>query len=293
MAATRKAGCAASITGGRWTSRATSSRCRPSRRRPAPGEVQAPRLPVARSRRLRLGLDGRPRRHAGVPAAALRADAGRRASHRQGAWCPATGRRSWRGRSTARIPPRCIPPTWCLPAVGGAANAKNWTRPSTDRAPRLQVQLTSYGFRYAAIRRPIPMPRRMTTSASPPSWRPSPPDPAQRLLQRRRRYGADGRHACRFHFIAWGDGPDGLARRAGGSSSRCSPASTWMRGWAEKRVRGQRLPAGPHLMSTATSPASRASPRRTWRCGRAWARSPTAPPNGSAPPTSPSCSGAA
>jgi len=30
-----------------------------------------------------------------------------------------------------------------------------WPRPSTDKAPRLQVQLTNYGFRYAAIRRPI------------------------------------------------------------------------------------------------------------------------------------------
>ncbi len=30
-----------------------------------------------------------------------------------------------------------------------------WQRPSTDKAPRLQVQLTQYGFRYAAIRRPI------------------------------------------------------------------------------------------------------------------------------------------
>lgn len=30
-----------------------------------------------------------------------------------------------------------------------------WRRPSTDKAPRLQVQLTNYGMRYAAIRRPI------------------------------------------------------------------------------------------------------------------------------------------
>ncbi len=30
-----------------------------------------------------------------------------------------------------------------------------WRRPTTDKAPRLQVQLTNYGFRYAAIRRPI------------------------------------------------------------------------------------------------------------------------------------------
>jgi phthalate 4,5-dioxygenase len=31
----------------------------------------------------------------------------------------------------------------------------HWLRPSTDKMPRLQVQLTNYGFRYAAIRRPI------------------------------------------------------------------------------------------------------------------------------------------
>ena len=30
-----------------------------------------------------------------------------------------------------------------------------WLRPSTDKAPRLQVERTKYGFRYAAIRRPI------------------------------------------------------------------------------------------------------------------------------------------
>ena len=35
------------------------------------------------------------------------------------------------------------------------ANARQWLRPSTDKSPRLQVQHTSYGFRYAALRRPI------------------------------------------------------------------------------------------------------------------------------------------
>lgn len=40
--------------------------------------------------------------------------------------------------------------------VGGAeATDKAWLRPSTDKAPRMQVQRTSYGFRYAALRRPI------------------------------------------------------------------------------------------------------------------------------------------
>ena len=35
------------------------------------------------------------------------------------------------------------------------ATATHWTRPSTDKNPRLRVQLTNYGFRYAAIRQPI------------------------------------------------------------------------------------------------------------------------------------------
>ena len=40
--------------------------------------------------------------------------------------------------------------------VGGAgATDKTWLRPSTDKAPRLQVERTDFGFRYVAIRRPI------------------------------------------------------------------------------------------------------------------------------------------
>ena len=35
------------------------------------------------------------------------------------------------------------------------ATATTWPRPSTDKAPRIQVQATNFGFRYAAIRRPI------------------------------------------------------------------------------------------------------------------------------------------
>jgi phthalate 4,5-dioxygenase len=38
---------------------------------------------------------------------------------------------------------------------GAKATANSWLRPSTDKAPRMQVQRTSYGFRYAALRRPI------------------------------------------------------------------------------------------------------------------------------------------
>ncbi|MGI8527201.1 MAG: Rieske 2Fe-2S domain-containing protein [Pseudolabrys sp.] len=44
-----------------------------------------------------------------------------------------------------------------VPALveGAEATEANWLRPSTDKAPRFQIERTSYGFRYAAIRRPI------------------------------------------------------------------------------------------------------------------------------------------
>lgn len=38
---------------------------------------------------------------------------------------------------------------------GAKATDKLWLRPSTDKSPRLQVERTPYGFRYAALRRPI------------------------------------------------------------------------------------------------------------------------------------------
>ena len=39
--------------------------------------------------------------------------------------------------------------------AGAGATSTEWLRPSTDKAPRLQVQRTDFGFRYVAIRRPI------------------------------------------------------------------------------------------------------------------------------------------
>ena len=38
---------------------------------------------------------------------------------------------------------------------GAKATDNNWLRPSTDKAPRLFVDRTGFGFRYSAIRRPI------------------------------------------------------------------------------------------------------------------------------------------
>ena len=68
----------------------------------------------------------------------------------------ATGRRSLEGRSIRRIRRACIRPTCRRRSVDGAkATGTDWLRPSTDKAPRFQIQRTGYGFRYAAIRRPI------------------------------------------------------------------------------------------------------------------------------------------
>ena len=39
--------------------------------------------------------------------------------------------------------------------AGAEATDSTWLRPSTDKAPRMQVERGGYGFRYAAIRRPI------------------------------------------------------------------------------------------------------------------------------------------
>jgi phthalate 4,5-dioxygenase len=41
---------------------------------------------------------------------------------------------------------------------GSTATDTAWLRPSVDKSPRLQIQLTSWGFRYAALRTPIQNP---------------------------------------------------------------------------------------------------------------------------------------
>jgi phthalate 4,5-dioxygenase oxygenase subunit len=94
--------------------------------------------------------------------------------------------------------------------VGRAgANTKNWTRPSTDKAPKLQVQLTSYGFRYAAIRRPIANAAthdyvRITTFVAPVTSL-IPPNASYNVAQVT--VPIDDHHSW-FYFMAWGEGPD-------------------------------------------------------------------------------------
>jgi len=38
---------------------------------------------------------------------------------------------------------------------GAKATGQNWLRPSTDKAPRFEIEAADFGFRYAALRRPI------------------------------------------------------------------------------------------------------------------------------------------
>lgn len=88
---------------------------------------------------------------------------------------------------------------------GAEANEKNWLRPSTDKAPRLQVQRSGYGFRYAAIRRPIFNAQthdyvRTTVFVAP--WTVLiPPNNLYNVANVN--VPADDTHTC-FYFIAWG-----------------------------------------------------------------------------------------
>ncbi|WP_439551081.1 Rieske 2Fe-2S domain-containing protein [Falsiroseomonas sp.] len=125
--------------------------------------------------------------------------------------------------------------------VGRAsASAKGWTRPSTDKAPRLQVQLTSYGFRYAAIRRPIQNAAvndyiRITTFVAPLICL-IPPNASYNVAQVT--IPIDD-HSCMFHFMAWGEGPDVPSMAEWRKFLALTPGVDVdpAKGWARLRVR--------------------------------------------------------
>ncbi len=95
-----------------------------------------------------------------------------------------------------------------VPASVDAAKATetSWLRPSVDKAPRFQVERTSYGFRYAAIRKPIANPDtqdyvRVTVYVAPFTALIPPNDihNVATLLG-----PSDDTHTA-FYFIAWND----------------------------------------------------------------------------------------
>src|ERR1700733_5505861 len=98
---------------------------------------------------------------------------------------------------------------------GAQSTDSKWLRPSTDKAPRLQVQPTSFGFRYAAIRRPINNAAthdyiRTTLFLAPYTV----------LIPPNNRYNVTTVHVpiddgnTMFHFIAWSDTGPGIDEEA-------------------------------------------------------------------------------
>lgn len=89
--------------------------------------------------------------------------------------------------------------------AGAEADDSLWYRPSTDRAPRMQVEETPFGFRYAAIRRPIRDAKThdyvRTTLFIAPHTVQIPPN--NRYSVAIVHVPIDDTHTA-FHFIAWG-----------------------------------------------------------------------------------------
>ena len=180
--------------------------------------------------------------------------------------------------------------------IGGAeANDKLWLRPSTDKAPRLQLQKTRFGFRYAALRRPITDAKThdyvRTTLFIAPYTVQIPPNNLYDIAILH--VPIDDTHTA-FHFIAWGDEattPDTESwRKFLGTQIGIDLDARFRKFrsrennyWQDRRIM---------QLGTAT-PGSGASPTRTSPCGRPWAPSPTAPTTGWAPATWPSSSSAA
>jgi phthalate 4,5-dioxygenase oxygenase subunit len=101
---------------------------------------------------------------------------------------------------------------------GAKATDTQWLRPSTDKSPRMQVERTPYGFRYAAIRRPIKDAQthdyiRSTVFVAPSSAL-IPPNDQYNVANMN--VPVDDHHTA-FHFMAWGSPettPDSASWRA-------------------------------------------------------------------------------
>jgi phthalate 4,5-dioxygenase oxygenase subunit len=104
------------------------------------------------------------------------------------------------------------------PAQVDAAKATEqaWLRPSTDKAPRLQFEATAFGFRYAAIRRPIANAAThdyvRTTVYVAPFTALIPPNDAYNVASVI--VPVDDTHTM-FHFVAWNEaGKTGIEQAA-------------------------------------------------------------------------------
>ena len=119
-------------------------------------EGQAHGISDARGRWFRVGLHGPARGNAGVRSARVCADPGHACGDRQGRRCSCNWAQILEGAidsaHSSSLHSTDIPPARGEQTV---ATGSVWARPTADKSPRIQVQRTNYGMRYAAIRRPI------------------------------------------------------------------------------------------------------------------------------------------
>jgi phthalate 4,5-dioxygenase oxygenase subunit len=120
---------------------------------------------------------------------------------------------------------------------GAKAAGKVWPRPSNDKAPRLQFEATSYGFRYAAIRKPILNPEAnqyvRTTLFIAPFTVLIPPNDQYRLAQML--VPVDDVNTM-FYWIAWHPDPDkGIAQEEWREFCAATPGVDLDESWRKKR----------------------------------------------------------
>ncbi len=128
---------------------------------------------------------------------------------------------------------------------GAAADDKAWYRPSTDKSPKMQTETTSYGFHYAAIRKPIKNAEthnylRITEFVAP-YYSLIPPNNNYKVASV---IVPINDEETAFHFLAWG-GPNvpdhrGMARLQPRRAGRGPGPQV-----ARQAHAGERLPAGP------------------------------------------------
>jgi phthalate 4,5-dioxygenase oxygenase subunit len=120
---------------------------------------------------------------------------------------------------------------------GSTATDSAWLRPSTDKAPKMQFQATSYGFRYAAIRKPIRNPETdqyvRTTLFVAPFTVLIPPNDQYRLAQML--VPVDDVNTM-FYWVAWHPDPGkGISQDAWRAFCCARPGVELDENWRKKR----------------------------------------------------------
>ncbi len=163
------------------------------------------------------------------------------------------------------------------------ATSHSWLRPSTDKAPRLLLQRTEFGFRYAAVRRPIKDAAthdylRITLFVAPFTAL-IPPNNLYNLAIMN--VPQDDTHTM-FYFIAWSAG-EGIDQEAWRKFCGAQVGIDLDRNFRRIRTRDNDYLQDRDAMKVGNFTGIRGIPRtRTSRCGRRWARSPIARASASA-----------